>query len=58
VVTTTPIGSIEFDFSILVLALLLAKDFMCFAVRKSMANVAEMRGMLHAASVLTLNLQC
>ena len=30
-VTTTPIGSIEFDFSILVLALLLAKDFMCFA---------------------------
>ena len=30
-VTTTPIGSIEFDFSILVLALPLAKDFMCFA---------------------------
>jgi hypothetical protein len=30
-VTTTPIGSIEFDFSILVLVLLLANDFMCFA---------------------------
>ena len=31
VATITPIGSIEFDFSILALVLLLANDFMCFA---------------------------
>ena len=37
-VTTTPIGSIEFDFSIRVLALLLAKDFICFAAKESTAT--------------------
>ena len=33
-VTTTLIGSIEFDFSILASVLLLANDFMCFAANR------------------------
>src|SRR4029077_19534527 len=48
VVTIIPIGSIEFDFSILVLALLLAKGFISSAADESTANMAEMCGLLHA----------
>ena len=55
VATTTPIGSIEFDFSILVLALLLAKGFMCFAADEAAVDVAEMGGLPHAGNVLTLS---
>src|SRR6476661_4534565 len=44
-VTTTPIGSIEFDFSILVLVLLLANDFMCFAcVRRRRSPLPKSMG--------------
>src|SRR5215470_4353065 len=39
VATTTPIGSIEFDFSILVLALLLVNDFMCFAASHAISRI-------------------
>jgi hypothetical protein len=53
--TTTHIGLIEFDFSILVLALLLAKGFMCFAADEAAVDVAEMGRLLHAGNVLTLS---